>query len=140
VGYTTCCRLYTCGKRPHMKSFPGNSTRFAKPYQQPVQSIKTYPCRLRLLCSNCLNNVVNVVKRLLCKQRPLVGNARNIHARSNRTVFSMIRAAAIPGQRVGKHVPAMTDTNATIEERCFVCGPCRDIMSRTVWSNEFSCE
>jgi hypothetical protein len=31
-----------------------------------------------------------VAKRRLCKQRPLLGNARNIHARNNRsTVFSM---------------------------------------------------
>jgi hypothetical protein len=39
-------------------------------------------------------------------------------------------------QRFGKHVSAATDTNTTIEERCFPCGPCRDVISRTVWSNE----
>jgi hypothetical protein len=26
------------------------------------------------------------------------------------------------------------------ETRCFLCGPCRDVMPRTVWSNEFSWE
>jgi hypothetical protein len=23
--------------------------------------------------------------------------------------------------------------------RCLLCDPCQDVMSRTVWSNEFSC-
>jgi hypothetical protein len=36
--------------------------------------------------------------------------------------------------RVGKHVSAATDTNATIGECHFLCGPCRDVISRTVWS------
>jgi hypothetical protein len=31
----------------------------------------------------------HVAKRRLCKQQPLLGNARNIHVRNNRTVFSM---------------------------------------------------
>jgi hypothetical protein len=38
----------------------------------------------------------------------------------------------ISRQRVGKHVPAATDTNATIEERCFLCRPCRGVIARTV--------
>jgi hypothetical protein len=37
---------------------------------------------------------------------------------------------AVSGQRLGKHIPAATDTNATIEELCFICGPCRDIISK----------
>jgi hypothetical protein len=35
-------------------------------------------------------------------------------------------------QRFGKHVRAATDTNATIKERCFLRGPCRDVISKTV--------
>jgi hypothetical protein len=31
-----------------------------------------------------------------------------------------------------KHVPAATDTKATIEERCLLCGPFRDVISRTI--------
>jgi hypothetical protein len=34
------------------------------------------------------------------------------------------------GERVDKHVPAATYINATIEELCFLCGPCRDIISK----------
>jgi hypothetical protein len=34
------------------------------------------------------------------------------------------------GQRLGKHVPASTDTKATIEELCFLFGPCRDVISK----------
>jgi hypothetical protein len=34
----------------------------------------------------------------------------------------------VSGQRLGKHVPAATDTNATIEEPCFLCGPCRGVI------------
>jgi hypothetical protein len=37
---------------------------------------------------------------------------------------------AVSGQRLGKHVPAATGTNATVEELCFLCGPCRDIVSK----------
>jgi hypothetical protein len=37
---------------------------------------------------------------------------------------------AISGQRLSKHVPAATDTKATIEELCLLCGPCRDVMSK----------
>jgi hypothetical protein len=75
-----------------------------------------------------------VTEQWLCKQRPLLGNACNIHASSNRTVCSVVRSADISGQRLGKHVPAVMDTNATIEERCFLCGPCRDVITRTVWA------
>jgi hypothetical protein len=39
-------------------------------------------------------------------------------------------------QRFGKQVSVATDTNATTEERCFLWGPCRHAISRTVWSNE----
>jgi hypothetical protein len=37
---------------------------------------------------------------------------------------------AISGQRLGKHIPTTTDVNATIEELCFLCGPCRDVISK----------
>jgi hypothetical protein len=37
-------------------------------------------------------------------------------------------ARAVSKQRLGKHVPAETDTNATIEELCFLCGPCGDVI------------
>jgi hypothetical protein len=33
-------------------------------------------------------------------------------------------------QRLGKHVPAATDTKATIEEPCFLSGSCRDVISK----------
>jgi hypothetical protein len=37
---------------------------------------------------------------------------------------------AVSGQRLGKHVPAATNTNGTIEELCFLCGLCRDVTSK----------
>jgi hypothetical protein len=62
-----------------------------------------------------------VARQWIYKQRPLLGNARNIYARNNRrTVFSVVCAAAVSAQQLGKHVPATVDTNATIEERCFM--------------------
>jgi hypothetical protein len=45
-------------------------------------------------------------------------------------VYSVVRAAAVSGQRLDKHISAATDTNSTIEERRFLCGPCRDIISK----------
>jgi hypothetical protein len=75
----------------------------------------------------------------LCKQRPLLVNARNIHARNNRrTVFSVVHPATVSAQRLGKHMPVATDTNSTIEERCFLCGPCRDISKGQSWLSQFS--
>jgi hypothetical protein len=47
-------------------------------------------------------------------------------------MFSVVRSTAVSGQKLGEYVPAETDTNATIGERCFLCGPCRGIMTRTV--------
>jgi hypothetical protein len=43
-------------------------------------------------------------------------------------MFSVVRAAAVSVQQLDKHIPAATDRNATIE-RCFLCGPCRDLTS-----------
>jgi hypothetical protein len=37
---------------------------------------------------------------------------------------------AISGLRLNKHVPAATNTKATIEELCFQSGPCRDFISK----------
>jgi hypothetical protein len=37
---------------------------------------------------------------------------------------------AVSGQRLDKHVPAATDTNAMIEELCFLFGPCSDVISK----------
>jgi hypothetical protein len=38
--------------------------------------------------------------------------------------------SAVSGQRLGQHVPAASDTNITIEELYFLCGPCRDVISK----------
>jgi hypothetical protein len=34
-------------------------------------------------------------------------------------MFSVVSAAAVSGQQLGKHVPAATHMNITAEERCF---------------------
>jgi hypothetical protein len=39
-------------------------------------------------------------------------------------------ARVVSGQRLGKHVPAGTDMNATIEKLCSLRGPCRDVISK----------
>jgi hypothetical protein len=46
-------------------------------------------------------------------------------------VFSVVRTAAVSGQNLRKHVPGATDTNATTEEQCFLCEPCRKVTIRT---------
>jgi hypothetical protein len=42
----------------------------------------------------------------------------------------------VSGQRLGKHVPATINTHVTIEllleTGCFLCGPCRDVITRAV--------
>jgi hypothetical protein len=53
------------------------------------------------------------VEPLLCNDREMGGYTRTGY-----------------GQRHGRHVSTATDTNATIEERCFVCGPCRDFIRK----------
>jgi hypothetical protein len=88
-----------------------------------------------------------IAKRRLCKRWPLLCIARNIHTRSNRrTVFSVVRSAAVSGQQLGKHVPATKDTNSTTEVRRFLCGPCRAVISiggcwvphGTLWTQNLS--
>jgi hypothetical protein len=37
---------------------------------------------------------------------------------------------AVSEQRLGEYFPAEADTNASIEELCFLCGPCRDVISK----------
>lgn len=50
--------------------------------------------------------------------------------------------ATVSKQLLGKHVPAKTNTHATmnllLERKCLLCGPCRYLMSRAVWSNQFN--
>jgi hypothetical protein len=41
------------------------------------------------------------------------------------------KTKAVSGQRLGKHVPAATNTHETIEERCFLCGPWREVITIT---------
>jgi hypothetical protein len=49
-------------------------------------------------------------------------------------VFSVVRTAAVSGEQLGKHVPAATNTHTTIEllleMGCYLCGQCRDIISK----------
>jgi hypothetical protein len=40
--------------------------------------------------------------------------------------------ATFSGKRLDKHVPTVTNTNATIEERCFLCGSRWYVIIRTV--------
>jgi hypothetical protein len=35
-------------------------------------------------------------------------------------------------QRIGKRVPTEAKTNATTEERGFLCGPCRGVILKTI--------
>jgi hypothetical protein len=37
---------------------------------------------------------------------------------------------AFSGQQLGKHVTSATDMNTTVEELCFPCGPCQDVIAR----------
>jgi hypothetical protein len=55
---------------------------------------------------------------LLCV-KPLLSNDREMGAYTR----------AVSGQRLDKHVPTATDTNATIpvEDLSFLCDPCRDV-------------
>jgi hypothetical protein len=38
----------------------------------------------------------------------------------------------VSGQQLGKHFPTAKNTQATIEKRCFQCGLCREVITRTV--------
>jgi hypothetical protein len=44
-----------------------------------------------------------------------------------------VLTATVSGQRLGKHVPLARQqilNNATVETGCFLCGSCRDIISK----------
>jgi hypothetical protein len=38
---------------------------------------------------------------------------------------------AVSRQQLGKHFPAATNTHFIIEERCLLCGPAREVITRT---------
>jgi uncharacterized CHY-type Zn-finger protein len=38
----------------------------------------------------------------------------------------------VSGQQLSKHVSMAKNMHATIEEQCFVCGPCREVITMTV--------
>jgi hypothetical protein len=61
----------------------------------------------------------------LCTQRPLPGNVHNIQARNTRIVFYVFRDANIK-ERWGKHA------STTIEGLCFLRGPYRGVISKTI--------
>jgi hypothetical protein len=60
------------------------------------------------------------------------GDASNMLADNNRrTVFSVVRAVVVATQRCGKHTSTATSPEATMEELCFLRGPCREGISET---------
>jgi hypothetical protein len=85
-----------------------------------------------------------VAKRWFCKQRPLLWSARNIHACNNRrTVFSEVRAAVVSRQQLGKHVPAVTNTQTTIVlllETVFSTRSEQTGYKEDSWGDPVSCE
>jgi hypothetical protein len=42
----------------------------------------------------------------------------------------------VSGKQLGKHVPVAMNVLATIEERCFLCGPFREVITRTAGTVE----
>jgi hypothetical protein len=65
-------------------------------------------------------------KQWLCKQRPLLGNAHNIHTCNNRMtgLWNLFLSNGSVNMFPWQH------TSATIEERRFLCGSCQNIISR----------
>jgi hypothetical protein len=57
--------------------------------------------------------ILERVEPLLCNDRESSGYTRVVYE-----------------QRLGKQVPASTDTNATTQELCFLCGPCQNVISK----------
>jgi hypothetical protein len=53
---------------------------------------------------------------------PLPGDGRETSLIGNRFLINGVKQP-VSDQQLCKHVPAATDTNATIEKRCFLCGP-----------------
>jgi hypothetical protein len=86
-----------------------------------------------------LYNIVayrSVAKQWLCKQHSFLGNSREADNGTTSVAMQQIlnkqEYMAAAGKRLGKHVPVATDMNTMIEERCFLCGPCWDVISRRV--------
>jgi hypothetical protein len=65
-------------------------------------------------------------------KRPLLGNAHNNSYCWKRGVFYVLCAVAVFRQRFGKHVPVAMDMKATTKEQRFLCGPCWEVMTRTI--------
>lgn len=48
-----------------------------------------------------------------------------------RLYLSRCVATSLYATIYGKHVPAATNMHETIKERCFLCGRCREFITRT---------
>jgi hypothetical protein len=72
-----------------------------------------------------------VAKRWFCKQRPLLDNGRNIHARNNKTTalcnpfLSNGSVNTFPRKRM--HITVQLQW----KRGCFLCGPCRGVKKKT---------
>jgi hypothetical protein len=69
------------------------------------------------------------------KQRPLVMAVTYTYE----TIVERCSLWSTPRPFFGKHVSAAADDDASIEERCFPCGLCREVINQDSWSNEFDC-
>jgi hypothetical protein len=47
-------------------------------------------------------------------------------------VYFLLRRNISPLNSFSRHVPAATNTHATLEEQCFLLGPCREFITQTV--------
>jgi hypothetical protein len=62
------------------------------------------------------------------ERRPLQAKGIETTSVSRQQILNKQEQTAVAKERLGKYVPAATDTHAT-EERCFHRGPCRDFTS-----------
>jgi steroid 5-alpha reductase family enzyme len=68
-----------------------------------------------------------IAKLWLCKQQPLLGDARNIHEHNRRTVlFCVVHAATVAMQEHSKN------TSTTIERLCFLRGLCQEVILKAI--------
>jgi hypothetical protein len=103
------------------------------------RTLKTYYFIVLLYC--CIAVLCGPFsKRWLCKQRPLLANARNIHARNNRTTGlcnPFLNNGSI--NKFPRKRDAQSST-VTVKRGCFLCGPCQGVKKKTKGTIQFSCQ
>jgi hypothetical protein len=79
----------------------------------------------------CLQGLRETINTVAC--RPVAGqwSQNNAHWKGGRFLISGVMQP-VSGLHLSKHIHTAMDMNTMTEEKCFICEPCREVITTTV--------